>query len=69
MLATEGDHHDDVGRANESPAGTGAPRTIELAPGFDYADIAVLDWIAAEGRAEALRLFISDTVACLDVQR
>ena len=34
-----------------------------LPAGFDYADIAVLDWMAAEGRAEALRLFISDTVA------
>jgi len=30
MLATEGDSHGDTSRANESPPGTGAPRTSEV---------------------------------------
>lgn len=32
------------------PTGQGAPKSRSLPAGFDDVDIAVLDWVAAEGR-------------------
>jgi hypothetical protein len=38
----EGDHRSDIGRANESPAGTGAPRTSEIDIGVSEDDLRVI---------------------------
>ena len=66
----EGDHHDDVGRANESPAGTGAPR-ISFTKDVSEDDLRVIAEHGFEGaasadrdqQARAVSLFITDMLA------
>jgi pimeloyl-ACP methyl ester carboxylesterase len=70
-FATEGDHHDDVGRANERPAGAGAPRISEFTKGVSEDDLRVIAEHGYEGAASAdqdqqtraVGLFITDMLA------
>jgi hypothetical protein len=71
---TDGNHHAAIGRANESPPRTGAPRLWRFAISVSADDLSVIAEHGYEGaasadqdcRSQAVSRFISDTVACLD---
>ena len=71
ILSTEGDHHGDIGRANESAAGTERRGLRRLTIGVSEDDLRVIAKHGYEGaastdhdqQAQAVGLFITDKLA------